>query len=102
MDDRRFSPATIVISGCLIALMSFGARSTFGLFNEPMTSALGWSFETYGLALALQNLVWGAMTPVAGAIADRYGSTRVLMAGGVIYALGMALMADAASPLLLM
>jgi len=79
----------VVLAGCLIATIGFGVRSTFGLFLEPMTVANGWSRETFGLAMAIQNLLWGAGVPVAGALADRFGPSRVLAAGALLYALGI-------------
>ena len=64
-----------------------------------MSTDLGWGRETCAGAIALQNLVWGAAQPVAGAIADRYGSARVLIVGGIAYALGTYLMSVASTPL---
>ena len=84
-----FQPTTILIAGCLVAIINFGIRSTFGLFTLPFSEAYHWPRETYSFALALQNLVWGVATPVAGMLADRFGSARVLMSGAVIYALGV-------------
>ena len=88
----------VIVIGCLIVIASFGPRSILGLFLEPMTSANGWSRETFALALALQNLMWGAGQPVAGAIADRFGTAKVIAAGGIVYALGLVLMAYADGP----
>ncbi len=79
----------IILAGCLIALLGFGARSTMGLFLEPMTVAKGWSRETFSLAMAIQNLLWGAAVPVAGMLADKFGPARVLAFGAVLYALGL-------------
>ncbi|MFO1170596.1 MAG: MFS transporter [Hyphomicrobiaceae bacterium] len=79
----------IILAGCLIALLGFGARSTMGLFLEPMTVAKGWSRETFSLAMAIQNLLWGAAVPIAGALSDRFGPARVLAFGAVLYALGL-------------
>nr|WP_306268487.1 MFS transporter [Pararhizobium sp. IMCC3301] len=88
----------VIAIGCLIVIASFGPRSILGLFLEPMTSANGWSRETFALALALQNLMWGAGQPVAGAVADRFGTAKVIAAGGIVYALGLVLMAYAEGP----
>ena len=84
-----FQPTTILIAGCLVAIINFGIRSTFGLFTLPISTAYQWPRETISFALAIQNLVWGIGTPVAGMLADRFGSARVLMAGAVLYALGV-------------
>jgi predicted MFS family arabinose efflux permease len=89
----------VIVAGCLIALLSNGPRTVMGLFLAPMTDAHGWSRETFALAIAVQNIMWGLGQPIAGAIADRYGAGRVLAAGGVLYAAGLALMAWAPTPL---
>lgn len=80
--------SVIVTAGCVIALMTFGGRSVMGLFTVPMTTDLGWSRETYGLAMAIQNLVWGIAQPIAGGLADKYGTARILAFGALIYAAG--------------
>ena len=69
----RGAAFAVIVAACLISLIGYGARSSFGLFLDPMTVANGWSRETFGLAMAIQNLLWGIGMPVAGAIADRYG-----------------------------
>ena len=87
------TPVVVIAAGCLIALLGFGARSVYGLLLEPMTSARGWGRETFAIALAIQNLVWGFGVPFASMLADRYGPTRVLAVGAVVYGLGTAGMA---------
>lgn len=82
----------VIVAGCLIALITFGARTSFGLFTEPLSALRGWDRETFALAIAVQNLLWGVGQPFAGAIADRFGVGRVLAAGGATYALGILLM----------
>ena len=79
----------VIVAGCLISAIGFGIRSTFGIYLEPMTSDLGWTRETYAFAMALQNLFWGLVLPIAGGLADKYGSTRVIAFGAVVYALGV-------------
>lgn len=91
----------LIACGCLIALLSFGPRSAMGLFFQPMTSAHGWSRELFALAIAIQNLVWGAAQPFAGMMADRYGTWKTMALGGVFYALGLILMAQAETPTML-
>lgn len=95
------TPLLVVLAGCLIALLGFGARSAFGLFLEPMTTARGWGRETFSLAMALQNLAWGIGVPLASMLSDRYGPARVLGSGALVYALGIAGMAQAESALAL-
>lgn len=94
--ERRALPvplAVIIAVGCFIAMVTFGTRSTAGLFMLPMTGDLGWSREGYGLALAIQNLVWGITQPFAGGFADRFGTARTLAVGALIYAGGLMLAA---------
>jgi MFS family permease len=95
------TPAVIVLCGCLISMVSFGPRATLGLFLTPQSQANGWDRDVFGLALAIQNIIWGIGQPVAGALADRFGIVRVLCAGAIFYAIGLALMAHATTPLLL-
>lgn len=92
------SPTVIIVAGCLIAIITFGVRATFGLFTAPLSELRGWDRETFALAIAIQNLVWGLGQPFAGAVADRYGAGRVLAAGGLVYAAGVALMAVSTTP----
>ncbi len=94
-------PLLIVICGCLIAALGFGPRSAMGFFQLPMLEEKGWDRTTFGLAMAIQNIFWGLGQPLFGAIADRFGTWRVLALGGVIYAAGLLLMATADSPAML-
>jgi MFS family permease len=91
-------PAVIIAAGCAIAIVTFGARTSFGLFTAPLSDLRGWDREAFALAIAVQNLLWGLGQPFAGAIADRYGAGRVLAAGGAIYAAGVALMSASTTP----
>jgi MFS family permease len=93
------SPALVIACGCLIALITYGVRTSFGLFTEPLSEGRDWSREVFALSIAIQNLLWGLAQPAAGAFADRYGSARVLAAGGVVYAVGVGLMAFSGTPL---
>src|SRR5262245_28887536 len=95
------APIVIVLCGCLILVLSFGPRSALGLFLAPQSQANGWERDVFGLALAIQNIVWGLGQPFAGMLADRFGALRVFCAGAIIYAAGLALMAYSTSPLLL-
>ncbi len=85
----------VLIAGCLISLIGFGLRASFGLFTEPLSAAHGWGREVFAFAVAIQNLFWGLGQPLAGVIVDRYGPARVLAVGGVMYAAGMVWMAYA-------
>lgn len=95
------TPTIVLICGCIIALLTFGPRSAFGFFLTPMSSANGWGREVFALAFAIQNLLWGIGQPIAGAIADRFGTARVLCGGMLLYAVGLALMSVSTTPLLL-
>ncbi|MBB4040213.1 MFS family permease [Microvirga flocculans] len=97
----RVSPELIVVAGCLIALISFGPRASTGLFQLPMVTEFGWGRDTFGFAIAIQNLLWGVGQPFAGAVADRFGAFRVLCVGALLYALGLVVMAYATTPGLL-
>ncbi|MEZ5788124.1 MAG: MFS transporter [Xanthobacteraceae bacterium] len=95
------TPLVIVLGGCIIALVSFGPRSALGFFLTPLSQANGWGRDVFGLALAIQNLLWGVAQPFAGAMADRYGTTRVLSIGAITYGVGLALMAYSHTPAML-
>src|SRR5215204_2570295 len=91
----RVPPEFIVLAGCLIALIGFGPRASAGLFQVPMTAEFGWGRDVFALAIAIQNLLWGLGQPFAGAVADRFGATRVLVVGALLYAAGLFWMAYA-------
>ena len=103
-DAKRLAwrtPTIIILAGCLIGLITFGPRSIMGLFLGPMTIENNWSRETFALAIAVQNLLWGLGQPMAGVIADRFGTAKVVAFGALTYAGGLALMAYSDTPLLL-
>lgn len=93
------TPAVIIVCGCAIALLSFGPRSTFGFFIQPMSREFAWGRDVFGLAIAFQNLLWGLGQPLAGAVADRFGVMRVMWVGALLYAGGLLMMRYAATPL---
>jgi MFS family permease len=95
---RWRTPAVILVCGGLILMLALGTRQSFGLFLRPMSMDLGWGREAFSFAIALQNLVWGCAMPFAGAIADRYGAGRVLVAGGLAYGAGLLAMAHSTDP----
>ena len=86
-----------VACGALILTLATGLRATLGLFLKPISIDLMISRELFGFGIALQNLLWGAASPFAGAIADKYGTGRVVAAGALCYAAGLAAMAYAGS-----
>ena len=92
------TPTVVLVCGGLILTLGMGIRSGFGLFLQPMTADLHWGRETFALALAVQNLIWGATQPFAGMLADKYGSARVVVGGAVLYVLGLAFMSHPGAP----
>lgn len=94
-------PWLIIVSGSLIAILSIGPRSAMGFFQIPLLTDTGWDRTTFGLAMAIQNLAWGLGQPLFGAVADKYGTGRVLAMSGLCYAAGLFLMSLGQSPLLL-
>lgn len=95
---RQPMPWLIIIAGSLIAVMTFGPRSAMGFFQLPMLQDTGWDRSTFGLAMALQNLFWGIGQPFFGALADKYGTGRVLILSGILYASGLVCMSFGTSP----
>jgi MFS family permease len=92
------TPLVILICGCLVSALGFGPRSTLGFFLTPLSFAHGWGRDIFGLALALQMLLWGVGQPFAGALADRFGPFLVLSAGALLYTAGLILMAYSTTP----
>jgi MFS family permease len=92
------TPAVIIACGCLMAILTFGPRSTFGFFLQPLSAELGVGRDVFAFAVAIQNLLWGAAQPFAGAIADRFGTIRSLWVGAILYAAGLVLMAYSTTP----
>lgn len=98
--SRRWwrEPVAIVVAGGLVMGLSLGVRYVQGLFQLSVVSDRGWTREAFAFAMAIQNLAWGVAQPFTGMVADRFGSARVIAAGLVLYALGLAGMAWAATP----
>jgi len=96
---QTLSMTQVLLCSAAIVTLSMGIRHGFGLWLQPVTMDRGWTRETFGLALAIQNLTWGLVGPFAGMLADRYGAFKVLVAGAVLYAAGLVLMALATSGL---
>ena len=92
------TPAMIVACGCLIAVISYGPRSSFGFFMRPMTADNAWGRDVFAFSVALQTLIYGMVQPFSGAIADRFGTIRVIIVGALLYATGIYMMAHATTP----
>lgn len=104
MQTMRMSPHSLSITqvlacGAIIVTLSMGIRHGFGLWLQPITQAQGWTRETFAMAMAIQNLVWGFSGIFAGMVADLFGAFRVIVVGSVLYALGLLGMAYAHTPL---
>ena len=95
MSETRFSKPLIymLIGSAIILALSLGVRHGFGLYLVPMSDEFGWGHNVFSLAIAMQNLIWGAAQPFTGALADKYGSKIVVTVGGVLYTIGLLLMA---------
>ena len=94
--QRLFTP--ILIAGCLILMVSFAIRASFGLFQIPIAEQFGWMRSEFSMAIAIQNLAWGIGQPIFGAIAERFGDKRAIILGAIVYALGLVLSSIATTP----
>ena len=90
---------SVLISGCLIILIGFSIRASYGVFQIPIANEFGWPRAEFSLAIAIQNLAWGFGSPFFGAIAERIGDRKAIIAGAFLYALGLLLSAGATTPL---
>jgi len=97
---KPMSTVQVLLFGAAIVTLSMGIRHGFGLWLQPITQARDWTRETFSFALAIQNISWGLAGIFAGMVADKFGALRVIMAGAVLYALGLIGMAYAPTPLL--
>src|ERR1700753_485231 len=93
------TPLVIVVCGCLIGMLTFGPRSAFGFFMQPMSREFAWGRDVFSLAIAFQNLLWGLGQAIAGAIAERFGTFRVIAVGALLYSAGLLIMRYASTPL---
>ncbi|SFL30240.1 Predicted arabinose efflux permease, MFS family [Bradyrhizobium sp. NFR13] len=93
------TPLVIIICGSLIGMLTFGPRSSVGFFMQPFSQEFGWGRDVFALAFAVQNLLWGIGQPFAGAVADKFGSVRVICIGAFLYAAGLLMMRYSSTPL---
>ncbi|WP_179378074.1 MFS transporter [Jannaschia marina] len=94
--DRLITP--VLIAGCIVLLIGFAIRASFGVFQIPIAAEFGWPRAEFSLAIAIQNLAWGVGQPIFGAIADRFGDRKAIVLGVICYAAGLVLSAGATSP----
>ena len=92
------TPLVVLLCGTIVLLLAYGIRTSFGIYLQPISADLGWGREVFALAIAVQNLMWGAAQPIAGAIADRYGAGRVVAVSGAIYVVGLYLASQVTTP----
>ena len=97
---KSLSLTQVLVCGAAIVTLSMGIRHGFGLWLQPVTQTMDWSRQSFSLAIAIQNISWGLAGVFAGMVADKFGAMRVLVVGAVAYALGLAGMAYASTPLL--
>ena len=91
-----FTP--VLIGGCIIIMISFAIRASFGVFQIPIAEEFGWLRAEFSLAIAIQNLAWGIGQPIFGAIAERFGDRRAIFLGALVYAAGLVLSSFAVTP----
>jgi MFS family permease len=97
---RAPSLKTVLLASGVVLTLAMGVRHGFGFWMQPISQANGWTRETYSLAMAMQNLLWGVFGPFAGMAADRFGTMRVVLVGAVSYMLGLIWMAVVTNPTL--
>ncbi|MDF1857297.1 MFS transporter [Pseudooceanicola sp.] len=98
MQTRTPLFTSVLIVGCLIILVNFSIRASFGVFQIPIASEFGWLRAEFSLAIALQNLAWGIGQPLFGAFAEKLGDRAAIILGAVIYAIGLVLSSVAVTP----
>lgn len=89
----------VLIGACIVIMLSFAVRASFGVFQIPIAAEFGWPRAEFSLAIAIQNLAWGFGQPIFGALAEKFGDRRAIVAGALLYAAGLVLSAWATTPL---
>lgn len=99
MTDARAPLVTpVLVVGCVIVLLSFAVRASFGVFQIPIASEFGWLRAEFSLAIAIQNLFWGIGQPLFGAIGEKIGDRKAIILGGLTYAGGLVMSSFAVTP----
>lgn len=93
---KLWSP--VLIAGCLVLMTGFAIRASFGVFQIPIATEFNWPRAEFSLAIAIQNLAWGIGQPIFGALAERFGDRRAIIAGAILYAAGLVLSSFAVTP----
>ena len=98
MTSRIALLTPVLMVGCAVIAISFGIRSSFGIFQIPISQDFSWLRSEYSMAIAIQNLAWGLGQPIFGAIADKFGDRRAIFGGALVYAAGLILSSSAVTP----
>ncbi len=99
MDTRAPLITPVLIGGCIVIMLSFAVRASFGVFQIPIANEFGWPRAEFSLAIAIQNLAWGIGQPLFGAVAERFGDRRAIVLGAAFYAVGLVLSGMSSTPI---
>ncbi|MEM1302197.1 MAG: MFS transporter, partial [Pseudomonadota bacterium] len=88
----------VLVAGCIIMLISFAVRASFGVFQIPIAEEYGWLRAEFSLAIAIQNLAWGIGQPIFGALAEKMTDRKAIILGALVYALGLVLSSFSTTP----
>jgi MFS family permease len=99
MEHKAPLISPVLIAGCIIIMTGFAIRASFGVFQIPIADEFGWLRADFSMAIAIQNLAWGIGQPIFGAIAEKIGDRKAIIAGALFYAAGLLLSAGATTPL---
>ncbi len=99
MERQQNLITPVLIAGCVIVMISFAVRASFGVFQIPVAEEFGWARAEFSLAIAFQNLAWGIGQPIFGALAERITDRKAIIIGALIYAAGLILSSQAVSPI---
>jgi MFS family permease len=98
MEQKTPLMTPVLIVGCIIILVSFAIRASFGVFQIPIAEEFGWARAEFSLAIAIQNLAWGIGQPIFGAMAEKIGDRKAIILGALVYAAGLVLSSFAVTP----
>jgi MFS family permease len=99
MNSKKPLFTPVLLIGCIIILIGFSIRASYGVFQIPIALEYGWPRAEFSLAIAIQNLAWGFGQPIFGAIAEKIGDRKAIIIGAIFYAIGLILSAGATTPL---
>ena len=88
----------VLVAGCLILMIGFSIRASFGVFQLPIAQEFGWARADFSLAIAIQNLAWGIGQPIFGALAEKFGDRKAVILGAIMYAAGLVASSFAVTP----